>query len=514
MTQTFFPHPEHDDHDDETEALEPAHDDSLADGGMGGGEDITVRARVPKRRLAILTLGGLGMFVIAVMCFSPIKKHTQPSGALDAAHQHATMNGRLDQSKRAGGPPHGVADSLDPLTTDGGTAYAPGAAPPPAEDFLDPDHLRPAAGSANETPGGVASATSLNSQGNTSPGGSPGTPINTADPNGISPHGTSPTGSSYPGTGSVASAMAGTAVPMGTALRSDTVAVNNTGYSNTEMARQHALDVSREREKQETAQRDAATKRRRAEEQRLKSEGTLLASANIGSRTSASGGVLGGPASSDSLTATRFGAMTGKVAGGVAALPASGAKYDILPGTQVTAVLTTTYVSDAQGTGAIAARLTTPLTLRDGTVLLPIGTRALGTATASSPGAGRPATVSITLNTFITPDKTIIRTGLVGQGADPQTLALAVPAKTDNRFLGRILRGVASTAVDVLLASPTRDQAQSVFAAPTPYDLALERGGQRASDLINGPIGNENSVRAAVELDQDTEITVIFGLAQ
>lgn len=269
-----------------------------------------------------------------------------------------------------------------------------------------------------------------------------------------------------------------------------------------EIERQARLERERRSAEQQRAEEQARLEEMAAEEERLRSAGTLIAE-NSGLDRSMSAGAAS-PAGS-----SRFGiAPAGRSASPAGGLAPS-AQPEIVPGTKVQATLTSEFISDIEGGGQVEARLSQPLR-SDGRTILPAGTRAFGIATATSPSAGRDARVAITFNTFVTPDGEVIR-DVVGQAGDPETLAMSIEGDVDNRYLERVTRGVLSTAVDLALTSQA-DERRSTFEAPSPQDQAINDARRRAAAIINGPIGDEQSVDSAVRLEQGQQIVIIFGL--
>lgn len=182
---------------------------------------------------------------------------------------------------------------------------------------------------------------------------------------------------------------------------------------------------------------------------------------------------------------------------------------NVTPGIRANAVTVNEFIQGLEGSGIVEARLTTSLRDR-GRTILPAGTRAYGNATATGGQAGREARVTIQFNVFVTPDGQVIEDQLTAFAADPQTLALSVPAKVDSRFLERFVRGTAASIVDLALTANT--QSRSVFDHPSPKEMAIMDVRQRTASLLGANIGDEQSVRPNVYLPANTSIILVFGL--
>lgn len=353
------------------------------------------------------------------------------------------------------------------------------------------------------------------------------------------------TGAGQPGMGQTGAGTAGGYVIGADGRPVQQVPLNGAGLSPAEVARQARLDSLRERARADSARAQAEAKRRKEEEQRLRQQATLIASNNDVLKTATEGGgglsrfgvqgamapiVAGGGARMggsgpgtgatgapvarvgtpvDARMAAAMGAP-GQAAGGAGGVSAMG--FDVTPGSQVSAEVTNEFIGDMQGAGPVAVRLTTPLKLRNGRVLLPAGTVGWGTASAASVQAGRRVGLTMSVNQWVLPDKTVLRGQPVGRGADPNTYALSVPAQADWRFVSRAARGAASTAVELALTSQTQNRRRSVFEQPTPYEIAMNRGAQRVSNLLTGGIGDENSLQPTVKLPRGTPVLIIFGI--
>jgi hypothetical protein len=258
---------------------------------------------------------------------------------------------------------------------------------------------------------------------------------------------------------------------------------------------QARVDAAREA----AAMREAAAQARA--EARAKAEEALRVPTLI-----ASGQVEGGSANAG---ASRFGSSEVRAGSGEAAGEAGSNAYGILPGTRVSAVTTTEYISDAQGGGRIEARLTSPLRV-DGRTVLPAGTRAFGSITGGDIAPGREARATVAFDVFLTPSGEVIR-DLQGVAGDPQTLAMSVPVKVDRRTPERLVRAAAATAADLMISSFGSTQRASVFEQPSAKELAIKDARERATGVILGGMGDEESVQPAVRLPQGTALIIMFG---
>lgn len=184
---------------------------------------------------------------------------------------------------------------------------------------------------------------------------------------------------------------------------------------------------------------------------------------------------------------------------------------DVLPGSQARVTLETEFISDLEGGGQVIATLTTPL-ISDRREILPAGTQAFGQASVARTGStfGRDPRVSLDFDRFVTPRNEVVD-DLTGYAADPETMSLTIPAESDRRYGERLLRGLASTAVDVGLGSTARGR-RSTFEGPSVWDQTIARTQNRAATMIEGDVGDEQTVDAAVTLSQGTSFYLVFGL--
>lgn len=286
-----------------------------------------------------------------------------------------------------------------------------------------------------------------------------------------------------------------------------------------------AEDARAQRELQKQMEKEAREKAKADERKRLREKGTKLAESEVSGQDQQVRSALTdalGSSEADQMAALMNMAQQNAAAldpstqapgSAVPALPgASGGTdrdnvYGILPGTRINAVTTSEFISDAEGAGIVEVRLGQALRA-GGRVVLPAGTRAYGTASGSY-SVGRQARVSITFNTFVTPDGRVIK-NLVGKAADPQTMAMSVPAKVDHRYASRIARGAVATALDIAL---TKDmEPRSIYQTPSPREQAIMDARDRLHNILGTSVGDEASTSEAVILEMETPITIVFGL--
>lgn len=269
-------------------------------------------------------------------------------------------------------------------------------------------------------------------------------------------------------------------------------------FSQDELERQARLDAQREAEALRQAEEERLAEYRTSEEERLRGSATLIAGGQIEVQSPAG--------------QSRFGAVVQPPVTGTGAAGGEDRSVQserIIPGTQIPAVLTSTYKSDL-GQGRVQARLNAPLRDRNNAVILPAGTRAFGTASATSPSPGEPPRVTMGFNVFVKPSGEVVR-GVTAEAIDPETLASSVSGDVDRHLTERIIRGVAATAVDLALTSQADDR-RTAFEQPSAEDLAIQDARQRAAALIEGDVGDENSLDATVTLEQGTTFVLMFGL--
>lgn len=186
--------------------------------------------------------------------------------------------------------------------------------------------------------------------------------------------------------------------------------------------------------------------------------------------------------------------------------------FGILPGTRVSAITTTEFIADQDGSGAVEARLTTSLRSKDGRTILPAGTRAFGQARASENSAGG-ARVAITFSVFVTPQGRIYRENLSAKAADPETFAMSVKAKTDHRFIKRVVSGLAATAIDyAMTSSDDAKNRRSIYEEKSPREEVEERTRERAGAMLTETIGADRGNISTVKLPHNTAVTLVFGM--
>lgn len=279
-------------------------------------------------------------------------------------------------------------------------------------------------------------------------------------------------------------------------------------YDQAELDRQARLDAQREAEELARAQEEARLEYLEQEEERLRSAGTLILSGNTGAGAGGGPSRVASPAGGDPSVEGQSDFVVSP--GGAQQVPGSGSMNEaVLPGTEVPATLLTAYSSQVGG-GRVQARLRNPLRDRNNRVVLPAGTQAFGQAQASAPGPGSPARVEMQFSVFVTPSGDVVR-DLQGVAMDPTTMAESIEGDVNNRYPERIARGILSSAVDWLITEQAQER-RSTFQEDSPRDEAIRDIRQRAGALIEGPIGDEGSLGAVVELEQNTPFIMVFGL--
>lgn len=477
----IFPHP-HEDESAEDPFVGPA--DEYADQSFGGTPvDPIAAATNSRRRLAVFgILTGIAVFIVFFLFAR--------SGGRNQQSQNAAIDGRIDSTVIAA-PPTSSAPVEDPFaaTPQTPTPYPTGE----PNNFIDPSMF----GDSYPTP---------------DPYTTPYQPTPLAPPAYRSgtypvPEGISSVpqyGARYPNSGPTWENPA--VSPTGPGSKPSA-----TPLSPEEIERQMELDLQREEAERRRAEREAALEAQRAEEARLRSQPTLVSENRdfLQMPSFLTPGVsrfrdpqepIAAPSTRDELR------DTGSFESGVTS------EFDhlIIPGTRVHAVLVSEFISDVEGSSRVEARLSEPLRGRNG-IILPAGTRAFGTVSAAPlTRGGQDPRVAITFDVFVTPDGRPIR-GLRAQAVDPQTLALSVPAKADNRTLQRLWRGILSTGVDLALTANAQDR-RTAFEMPSPRDEAINDIRRRAATIIGDPIGDESSIAPAVRLERGTRFMIIFGI--
>jgi hypothetical protein len=515
MSDTAFPNPQRDETADDP--FESPHDEF--GGAMGASPvDPVASARKPQRRTALMLVAGAVLVVILIMVLGA-------KGKSKGATPPPSLAG--EQTKRAEAPVTSTPVNQVPPTA------TPERSAAPAGPIFDPNNLsRSAAPGVPAAPGAPNAPGSLNAP--SAPPAGPGSPSSNGARSHASGAETLPTGASLPGRGRARSddpmaivesgagvsragqtpnapALSDNPLPFPTDGAASVIGTTApTGSQASQMLREEAANHQRAALQEHAAKVAALREFKKAEEARLKGQATkieentsLMAAGNGGggaSRFSAFEASAGSPGASGTSAIVAAGIATGQVSAAV--------KNDILPGTRVSAVTVSEFISDDQGAGQIEARLTQPLKTRSG-VLLPAGTRAFGTASGGAPQVGRPARLTVTFDVFVTPKGDVIR-GLPAKGVDPKTLSTTVAAQSDQRYPQRILRGAVSTALDLALTAKAQNR-PNAFEQPSPRDRAIEDARARFGAIINGPVGNENSVHATVVLPADTEILLQFG---